>query len=40
MKRTFFIALLAVAALFTIASCSAAKGGCKATQGLVGYGSR
>lgn len=38
MKRTFIIALLAIASLFTIASCGTAKGGCKSTQGMVGYG--
>jgi len=40
MKRTFIIALFAVSALITVASCTASKGGCKATHGFVGYGAR
>ena len=41
MKRTFVIALFAVATLFTVASCTATRGGgCKGTQGFIGYGSR
>ncbi len=40
MKRTFVIALFALATLFTVASCTATKGGCKGTQGFIGYGSR
>lgn len=39
MKRTFFIALLALTTMVSIASCSAQRG-CKGTQGMVGYGSR
>lgn len=39
MKRKFFIALFALAAMVTITSCSA-QNGCKGTQGMVGYGHR
>jgi hypothetical protein len=40
MKRTIIaLALICVAAI-GITSCTAQKGGCKATQGYVGYGSR
>lgn len=41
MKRTFAIALVAIAMLITVSSCATMKGnsnGCKATKGFVGYG--
>lgn len=40
MKRTLAIALIALAAMFTVVSCTTLKGGCKGNQGFVGYGSR
>ncbi|MFM9908126.1 MAG: hypothetical protein ACKVOW_02185 [Chitinophagaceae bacterium] len=40
MKRTFIITFLALVTLFTVASCSTSKGGCRATQGFLGYGHR
>ncbi len=40
MKRTFVIAMIALAAVFTVSSCTTTKGGCRGTQGMVGYGGR
>jgi hypothetical protein len=40
MKRTLVIALFAVMALVTASSCVSSKGGCKQTQGFMGYGAR
>lgn len=43
MKRTLVIALFAVMALVTVSSCvssKSARGGCKQTQGFMGYGAR
>lgn len=40
MKRTIIVAIIAVLAVFTVTSCTASRGGCKATQNFVGYGSR
>jgi len=40
MKRTLIIALIAMATVVSITSCTTTKGGCKGTQGLVGYGGR
>jgi predicted small secreted protein len=38
-RRILIFALIAVAA-FSVTSCATQKGGCKATQGFLGYGSR
>jgi len=38
-RRILIIALIAVAA-FAVSSCASQRGGCKATQGFLGYGSR
>lgn len=44
MKRTFVIIAVALLAITTITSCASSrgmnKGGCKGTQGFIGYGSR
>lgn len=40
MKRTVLILALVIAAAATITSCTAQKGGCKSSQGYVGYGNR
>lgn len=37
--KILFLALLVVAAL-SITSCASSKGGCKMSQGYVGYGAR
>jgi len=39
MKRALLIVTLVMAAAVTITSCTAQRGGCKSSQGLVGYGS-
>lgn len=38
MKRKLVILSFIMAAAVTLTSCAAQKGGCKASQGLVGYG--
>ncbi|MGB8191249.1 MAG: hypothetical protein WCF67_04975 [Chitinophagaceae bacterium] len=40
MKRTLLILTLVIAAAVSLTSCTAQKGGCKASQGYVGYGGR
>jgi hypothetical protein len=40
MKRTLVILVMVIFACATITSCTATKGGCYGTKGLVGYGSR
>jgi len=40
MKRTLVILAMVLFAGAVITSCTATKGGCKGTQGYVGYGSR
>ncbi|HXB44481.1 MAG TPA: hypothetical protein VNV85_10510 [Puia sp.] len=37
-RRILIIALIAVSA-FSVTSCASQKSGCKATQGMLGYGS-
>lgn len=37
MKKIFVIALLALILGVTFTSCTSSRGGCKATQGMVGY---
>jgi predicted small secreted protein len=37
MKRILTILALIIAISITITSCTASKGGCKSTQGMVGY---
>ena len=40
MKRTIVILAIVVLASAAFTSCTATKGGCKGTQGYVGYGGR
>ena len=40
MKKTLLIVTLVIAVAASITSCTAQKGGCKSTQGYIGYGSR
>ncbi len=37
MKKVFAIALLVITLGAALASCTSSRGGCKATQGMVGY---
>lgn len=37
MKKIFAIALFAIVLGATFTSCTSSRGGCKATQGMVGY---
>jgi len=40
MKRTIVILVMVILASAAFTSCTATKGGCRMTQGYVGYGSR
>ncbi|HYF31461.1 MAG TPA: hypothetical protein VD993_10115 [Chitinophagaceae bacterium] len=40
MKRTLIVLTLVLAVAATVTSCAAQKGGCKSSQGYVGYGNR
>jgi predicted small secreted protein len=40
MKRRILIIALIVVAAFAVTSCTTQRSGCKATQGMLGYGSR
>jgi predicted small secreted protein len=40
MKTKVLIAVLLIAVSMVMTSCASSRGGCKATEGLVGYGSR
>lgn len=40
MKAKFLIVMALVVSFVTLTSCASSRGGCKSTQGYVGYGSR